>query len=425
MRLFTIAEQLKCQPFPRHDAQIPEKEPDYAGLIAQSGLPAETADALLAAAEEHLSGSAVKWYLSWLSSQLFRDKLDPEQGAEWIPDQIGILSEEGNYAFFAMLALCGFPSRQRSFIASGLPEESWRGALEDLSLWIAHFRKNRGITGIAPSTFRWEHRVLNASPLTLGRLQFRLQPFAGKVQVYRRRSDGFVQAFASAGVRCNRSGQLDGVDGEFDPVAWNTVFSVTPDAISGNPLTPSGRILQEHLTLNAAEWIPVLREGDLVLDTHIPENGVLDPAECARSMRRGWEFFTSRYPERKIRGFSCASWLLDPQYEMLLRPDSRILAFLRQYYLFPTLEGGSAALWRIFGEDGLKDGPEHAPQTTSMQRNVADFLLNGGKLRGGGGFFLAEDLDRYGAMPYRNQIPATTVAAPPPAENPEPGERCP
>ena len=425
MRLFTIAEQLKCQPFPRLDAEIPETTPDFAELTAQSGLPEEIAGALLAAAEEHLTGSAVKHYMAWLASQLFRDKLDPEQGAEWIPDQIGILSEEGNYAFFAMLALCGFPSRKRSFFAAGLPEESWRGALHDLALWLAHFRKNRGIAGISPAIFRWEHKILNAFPLTLGRLQFRVIPFAGKVQVYRRRSDGFVQAFASDGVRCNRSGQLDGVDGEFDPVAWNTVFTVTPDTVSGNPLTPSGRILQERLTINAAEWIPVLREGDWVLDTHIPENGVLDPAECARAMRRGWEFFTREYPDRKLRGFVCCSWLLDPQYEMLMRPDSRILAFLRQYYLFPTAEGGSAALWRIFGEDGMKNGLENAPQKTSMQRNVADFLMKGGKLRGGGGFFLAEDLDRYGEMPYRNQIPREIIPAAAAPEEPEQAERCP
>ena len=119
-------------------------------------------------------------------------------------------------------------------------------------------------------------------------------------------------------------------------------------------------------------------------------------------MTRALAFFRQDRPEEKIRGFSCLSWMLDPQYEFLLKPNSRILAFMRQYYLFPIAEGGADALWRIFGEDGLRDGIASAPRHTSMQRKVAEFIERGGKLRSGGGFLLPEELPRYGEAPYRD-----------------------
>ena len=93
---------------------------------------------------------------------------------------------------------------------------------------------------------------------------------------------------------------------------------------------------------------------------------------------------------------------LNAQYEKILKPGSRIVAWMRQYYLFPIPESAADSLWRVFGEEGLKNGLANAPRNTSMQRNVAAFLEQGGILRSGGGFILPEDLAQYGNAPYRS-----------------------
>lgn len=408
IRRLEIAARLQVTPLPAVDAELCTE--NLPGRLAQSwisaaldrtALPAEIRECLLAHATAFAANPDIAAYFNDLSRTLFQEKLQPSYDATLLPQRIAAMSESEEYAFFALLALSGFESARQAFAYAALLPESLTGAFADTEIWIRHFWRNRQICGFPGRIFGWERGILNGTPLTIGRLQFRLQPFEMRVQCFRLRSTGEVVAFAGSGVRCNRAGYLDGVNGDYDPVAWETQFAATAAGITGNPILPTGKVLREYRTIATNDAIPVFRQGDLTLDTHIPEGDSLTLDDCRKAMVRALAFFRDRYPNKTIRAFSCLSWMLDPQYEFLLKPNSRILGFMHQYYLFPIEESGDDALWRIFGEDGLKDGIAHAPRHTSMQRKVAEFIERGGKLRSGGGFFLCDDLERYGEEPYR------------------------
>ncbi len=408
MKLTEAMKLLGAEPLAREEAELPlgpgRLNPESLAAAMTAGkLESAAATELLEWAGKFAARPELCAYFNYLSEKLFTEKLHPESIEGILPSEIKALSEAESYAFYALLAFSGYGAVRHAFAYASLPPDALAGAFRDPAIWVEHFRRNRKLTGISRRSIGWEANVLNGDPLTIGRMQYRLAAFYGKIQVYRRRADGSVVAFASPGIRCNRAGFIDGVDDEFDPVAWETQFEITPQVIRGNRIVPEGHILRKVESIPAAEYIPVLREGDLALETHIPEGGGLTCGDCKESMNRALEFFRARYPEKTIRGFSCFSWMLDPQYEFLLKPDSRLLCFMRQYYLFPIDASGKDALWRIFGEDGLKNGIANAPRQTSMQRNVADFIARGGRLRSGGGFLLIDEIPRYGEAPYRKK----------------------
>ncbi len=404
MQLHELAETLKITPVPECN---PEVEVNFLAdtdqlirTAVQFGLSTEIAEAMRPYADKLCSNAALMSYFNFLAGALFNDRLSRER-EELLPKSIGILSPPEEYAFFALVVFTSLNSRRRVFASAGLPPECADGAIEDVFLWIEHFFSNQHLAGLNARAFRTEYYAQNGIPLRIGRLQYVLKHFPGLVRGYRNRLTGEVQALYEPGFKFNRSGMLDGVTGDCDPVAWVSTFEENDHSATGHPVLPAGRTSREKITLSTREWQCVLRKDDWVLDICIPEGSGMTPDVCRTSMTTALDFFRKRYPDRRIRGFCCFSWLLDPQYEFLLKPDSRILAFMRQYYLFPTQEDGTESMWRIFGENAQFNPPEELPRRTGMQRNVADFLAKGGKLRSGGGFYLVEDIDRYGSMPYR------------------------
>ena len=407
MLLRELAETLKITPPPAGD--LPAGDPaafDPETILraaVAAGLAPELAEALRPAGRRLAADRDLAAYFAGLAPVLFGEELRTGTTG-FLPEKVGVLSEPDEYAFFALLALSAAPTRERAFTAAGLPADSARSAVRDVGIWIAHFLRNRGFAGLSARILGWDYSVLNGTPLTLGRLQFVLKRFTEPLAVFRNTADGKVLALAADGERFNRGGVCANVDGEDDPEAWTAALTETEASVTGSPISPLGRAERRTVTLDKAVWRPVFRTGDWTIETHIPEDGPLDQAACGQAMRRAWDFFSRRHPDREIKSFSCLSWLLDPQYETILQPGSRIVAFMRQYYLFPIAESGADALWRVFGEDGMKHGLAAAPRNTGMQRRVADFLERGGKLRSGGGFLLPEELPLYGSEPYRRAL---------------------
>ena len=403
MQLRELAETLDITPMPAGSAAAGDPAAFDPRTILQNavsfGLDPALAAAMRPAARRIAGDPELAAYFTGLAAALFPERPDIG-GRGLLPERIGRLAEPEEYVFFALLALSAAPTREKVFVSDGLPADAAQNAVRDVCIWIDHFFRNRGIAGISARILNWEYHVLNGTPLTLGRLQFVLKPFGETLHVFRN-TGGEVRVLAGDGEAFTRDGVCAGVDGAHDPEAWTARYAETAETVTGNPITPDGRAHREPVTLDKRSWKCVFRRGDWTLETHIPEGAPLEIAACRESMERALGFFARRHPDREIRAFSCLSWLLDPQYETILPPDSRILRFMRQYHLFPIPESGEDAYWRIFGEDGLKNGLAAAPRRTRMQRNTAAFLERGGKLRSGGGFLLPEELDLYGREPYR------------------------
>ncbi len=119
--------------------------------------------------------------------------------------------------------------------------------------------------------------------------------------------------------------------------------------------------------------------GTVVVDTHIPETGRLDPSEADASFAVVQAFFARHFPEHgTIRYATCDSWLLDPQVADLV-PGSNIALFGGRYRLFPpTRVADQAALDFVFRAPTTPLA--ELPRDTRLQRGLVDHLSGGGHI---------------------------------------------
>jgi hypothetical protein len=149
---------------------------------------------------------------------------------------------------------------------------------------------------------------------------------------------------------------------------------------------------QDDLDVSGIDASP----GEIVVETHIPETGPLDPAAVDASFATARAFFAEHFPElRPVRYATCDSWLLDPQVGALV-PGSNIATFGARYTLFPPLRlADQAALDFVFRAPTtpLAD----LPRDTRLQRGLVDHLAGGGHIEA-----------RYGWLELPSGTPVST-----------------
>ena len=128
-----------------------------------------------------------------------------------------------------------------------------------------------------------------------------------------------------------------------------------------------------------------LKEGDPVIEIHIPQGAPLDMDEVHASYLRAKLFFARYFPEYGYEYFVCGSWLLDHHLKDFLKPASNILRFASEFDIICE-HPSNDAIRRLF-ELNPNKGPEN-----SFQRNVRTFVGNGGQLLEGYGILTWDGL---------------------------------
>ncbi len=298
-----------------------------------------------------------------------------------------------SWTFNLLLLLSGYSAGQSFFKKMGIPEDVSKAAFTDVAYWCTHFKKSLSVTGISPRILEWNRELLFGSLYRLGRLQFNIRPFSGALYAFRSCKTGNITALIEKNINLDKEGQYNGINGIYSQKEnWVSTLIRSKGEITGNPVSPLGFVKKELITLDLDEWKEVLAPGDPILDIHIPAGDSMKVKDCSESFLYAVEFFNTYFPQKTFKGWACHSWFLDNQYQQLLPSTSNIINFQKALYLYPINEDGDESLRRIFGENGLANGLDHAPQNNSMQKAVASFLKQGGHLRSGGGFFLKENL---------------------------------
>lgn len=272
----------------------------------------------------------------------------------------------------------------------------WHNGQIGLEDWVARY---------------WFGQVVASGNLyRLGRMEYILEPFDGDIRVYRHNQSGQVQALAEAGARFTTDGYRPyhfdeatyayyGWSKEEASDGWTATLSEDDTHIIGTPISPYGYALPTPQRLAKDEWTLILRNGDTVLDMHIPNFMPLHLDLLQTSLQRALDFFPRYHPERPFKAFVCSSWIFNTQWVDFLPATSNLLAFQQQGYLFPLSSNGAGGLYFIFG-NRLVDLAS-APQDTALRRTVITHLRAGGKLRNGGFFLLPDAVARFGQAPYR------------------------
>lgn len=121
----------------------------------------------------------------------------------------------------------------------------------------------------------------------------------------------------------------------------------------------------------------VLNDGDIVINTHIPEGEPLTPEKRTDAFDRAVHFFGSNV-------FFCESWMLWPAHYEMLKESSNVISFMNDFDIFKSREyPGTADLWRVFGYRA-DYRPDRLPTNSSMQRAYIRRLRENGGLTGCG-----------------------------------------
>ncbi|MCR5681220.1 MAG: acyltransferase domain-containing protein [Clostridiales bacterium] len=123
-----------------------------------------------------------------------------------------------------------------------------------------------------------------------------------------------------------------------------------------------------------------VKGGERVINTHIPEDGPLDPALVLDAFRRAYRYFG----RTGAAAIVCDSWLLWPGNYDFLPADSNIRAFMDCFDLIDRDDRKWAGdLWRVFGHRESYD-PASLPRDTGLRRAMADYLAKSGGVTGTG-----------------------------------------
>ena len=123
------------------------------------------------------------------------------------------------------------------------------------------------------------------------------------------------------------------------------------------------------------------------LEVHIPAEDPLDPEEVEKSLAEAIPFFRTYFSEDYTL-FHCHSWLLAPALREILPESSRILQFQSLFTVYDR-DGERQAEERVFG--ALCQDPAQYPQTTSLQRSLRRYLMQGNAIGVGLGLRSTEE----------------------------------
>lgn len=130
----------------------------------------------------------------------------------------------------------------------------------------------------------------------------------------------------------------------------------------------------------------VVKKGDPVINIHIPSGQPLTVEEAEKALDLACEFYKEYMPQNP-KVFMMESWLLDKDLMRLL-PEGNLKKFVNRFDVLHEIKNDTFRDgWRVYAKDWKKP-VEELPRNTSLQRAIADYLQQGGKLGEGYGFFL-------------------------------------
>jgi hypothetical protein len=313
------------------------------------------------------------------------------------PAVTGQLGEANATLFYLLVYMAALPHAAREYRRLGISREILYDTLYDITIWLNNAYDVHGVWSFYQ--LPWITRHLECKLFRLGRLQFALEPFEGHIMAFRHRSSGRVLLLGDPTTPLRADGYAEGAGGKapVDDERWFAVFEATPAGWRGNRIAPQGYTLREEVFLLRSEWEPVLKHGDTILDMHIPRGEKMTLESCHDSLSRAFTFFSEHWSERPFKGAYCHTWFFTPQLQQMLPPESNLVRFQREFYLYP-FPGGPSFLWDyVFGAKFTD--PATAPRDTFLRQATLDWLADGKELFDLPGVMLHHP-DQWGTQPY-------------------------
>ncbi len=319
-------------------------------------------------------------------------------------------------AFYLLISLGMVELTEARHRELGIPPEITAQTVGEPRVFLDRYtagslrRESRSVPGLFRRELGWLRHYTAGDLYRIGRFEYMPMEFNDPVHVFRNLETGTTIALAADGNSYTAAGYCDPGPGESNVPVWRARLAVEGESVTGTPISPLGHALNREITLDRRRFREVLAPGaSQVLDVHIPGGGRMNPDAVRSSLHDAVAFFCRTFPERPFSAFRCESWILGPQLEKIFAPDSNLVSFMRELYLFPVPSNPLDGLFFVFSDDEIEEGDPDADRIaalscrTTLQRKVREYLLTGGSWRAGGMFLLFDDLDRFGSAVYRSQ----------------------
>jgi hypothetical protein len=403
---------------------------------ARLKFPAEAVDALQAVASQVRSDSEL---LAIFTEFHEPTALRGEWHRDWsdlpVDPRVQARLNERTSLFYLLGYMAALPYTEARYRQLGVGMDVFFETMRDFLNYLGDFYDLYGYWGYA--NFAWIWRHLTCELFRLGRLQYMLAPFYNGVTAFRRKSatQGGVQepervytsdqdrvlavqkpdgnlscmdilllADPDQPLRLDGyaygAGKTAGDDVTQQEVSWKPAYEESAAGWRGHVISPYGWVHPQAVFLPRTEWDLILQSGDTVLDLHIPREDPLTAETCSHSLRQAFEFFPRFFPERPWKAVYCHTWFFSPQLQQILPPDSSIVKFQREFYLYP-FAGSVGFLWDfVFGKK--YPDPTTAPRDTSLRRAVLDWLDRGKVIFDLPGVMFHAP-EAWGSQPYMSQ----------------------
>jgi hypothetical protein len=314
--------------------------------------------------------------------------------------------------FYFLAYLAALPYTWQRYHDLGISEHIFDDTMLDFRCYAEDYFDLHGVRGYAQFAWIWRH--LSCELFRLGRMQYMLTSFDGGVTAFRQRETGQICLLADPNQPLRADGYAQGAgkvnkeDLTPDEPAWQPVFDAAADGWRGCRVNPRGFVERDRVFLPSAEWDLILQNGDTILDLHIPRKDPLNAETCGASYAQALEFFSRFFPDRPPKALFCHTWMFTPQLQELLPPESNLVKFQREFYLFPHA-GDERFLWTfVFGDK--HPSPATAPRDTSLRGAVLDWLAAGREIFDLPGLMFHRP-EAWGTQPYQGYPPRNLSSA--------------
>lgn len=176
--------------------------------------------------------------------------------------------------------------------------------------------------------------------------------------------------------------EIHGVNGIFVGFWYDRFFDISRFAL--------GRLQFELVTYPFEDAYTekgvTVKKGDTVINMHIPSSGPLHREMAEDAFDRAAEFYRKQFADGQVV-FVVDSWMVDPDLVKIL-PEGNMKDFAQRFtVVYASKSDKFMDGWRVFGNEWEKE-PKDLPRWTKLQRTIADYLRQGGKLGAGYGVMI-------------------------------------
>lgn len=343
---------------------------------------------LLKVAVEDIKESNRLTEIAWFCYFLLYEKEGFSKQDEKNITELVTWMERVDCMFPVVILISGLPVIKRYYSQKGISEKIMEDTLSDLNIWIENYHFMYGEYGLKETEWLINHFTCRI--FRLGRLQFIFTNFDGDVRAFKNISTGEITWISKGGIKYRRDGQVNGTNNIFETEgSWISVIEENQEFVRGN-LIKDGAALKDIITLPRLQWKEALKNGDLVLDVHIPEGEKMSYDKCLESFREAVDFFNRYFPNKESKGFTCSSWILDPQLQNLLPDKSNIIKLQRKVHLYPVLSDDEQTLERVFNQ--CPANKKVLSGNTELQRAIIEYTATGEKMHSGAMFLLSDEI---------------------------------